>query len=241
MEPKEMLKRKRLVLIVSLLLTFCFIISKRRISQTGGMVNASIPLSGRTIVVDPGHGGVDGGTSHKDGTLEKDINLEISLELKRALEKAGANVIMTRTTDTALDHLNKKDQYRHKRDLIARTDIINNASPQVFLCIHVNAEPRSAKVSGPMIFYYRWDEEGKSLAQLLQKHMEEAYVNAGQKVNPRDPISNTNLYILKNANVPGVLVETGFITNPGDLGLLKTRKFQEELAKAMVQGLKDFF
>ena len=62
-----------------------------------------------------GHGGIDGGANYKDGTLEKDINLQVSLKLKRLLEKEGVNVIMTRTKDIALDYLNNKSKYRHKR------------------------------------------------------------------------------------------------------------------------------
>lgn len=199
-----------------------------------------VPLAGRTIVVDPGHGGIDGGTSF-EGILEKDINLEVGLALKRALEREGANVIMTRTTDTALDHLNKKDEYRHRRDLMARVDIINNSSPEVYLCLHVNSERRSSKVAGPMTFFFHSDSDSKNLAQELQRRIEETYINHGQRISPRPPTPNSNLYILKNAEFPGVLIEMGFITNPKDRELLKSHEFQQELANAMVQALKDYF
>lgn len=226
-----------LVLLLVILILHRFTTVPRPLAVFRGWV----PLAGRTIVIDPGHGGIDGGTNHRDGTLEKDINLQVSLALKRVLEKIGANVIMTRTTDTALDHLNNKDEYRHKRDLIARADIINKTSPDVFLCIHVNSERRSSKIAGPMTFYFHSNVDSRNIADLVQRRLEEVYDEAGQNIKPRTPIANSNLFILKNTQVPGVLIELGFITNQKDRALLTSSEFQQELAEAVVKGLKDYF
>lgn len=199
------------------------------------------PLSGRIIVIDPGHGGIDGGTYTRDGTLEKDINLQVALELKRLLEKSGANVIMTRTKDVALDRLNNKSEYRHRRDLIARADIINRAHPDLFLSIHVNAERSSINTRGPMVFYFRGSDESSRLAGFLQRRLEEAYGSSGQKVKARKPISNSSLFLLCNTNVPGAIVELGFITNPQDRALLTTKEFQQKLSQHILYALKDYF
>lgn len=199
------------------------------------------PLSGRIIVIDPGHGGIDGGTYTRDGTLEKDINLQVALELKRMLEKSGVSVIMTRTRDVALDGLNDKSEYRHKRDLIARVDIINSAHPDLFLSIHVNAERSSINTRGPMVFYFRGSEESGRLAGFLQKRLEEAYESSGQKVKARKPISNSSLFLLCNTKVPGAIVELGFITNPQDKALLTSKEFQKRLSEHIVYALKDYF
>jgi N-acetylmuramoyl-L-alanine amidase len=198
------------------------------------------PLTGRVVVIDPGHGGIDGGTCHKDGTLEKDINLQVSLELKRLLEKNGVNVNMTRTKDIALDGLNNESSSRHRRDLLARVSIINKTDPDVFISIHVNAE-KSPKVRGPMVFYYRKSQESKNLAMTIQKSVEHAYIKSGQKVPARSPLANSSLFLLCNTKRPGVIIEMGFLTNPDDKNLLKSKEFQKVFADAIVQGLKDYF
>ncbi|NLZ52278.1 MAG: cell wall hydrolase [Thermoanaerobacteraceae bacterium] len=199
-----------------------------------------LPLSGKVIVIDPGHGGIDGGTSFNN-ILEKNINLDVSLKLKRMLEKEGANVIMTRAKDIALDHLNNKNEYRHKRDLISRVDIINNARPDIFLSIHVNAEKSSPKTAGPMVFYYFDSVKSRKLAQILQKSLETAYIEVGHEVSSRRPVGNTSLFILRNTEPPGVIVEMGFITNSWDRQLLTTQDFQKKLSKAIVIAVKEYF
>lgn len=200
-----------------------------------------LPLSGRTIVIDPGHGGVDGGTYHRDGTLEKNINLQVALKLKNLMEKRGANVIMTRTQDVALDRLNNKSEYRHRRDLIARTDIINRAQPDIFISVHVNAEKSSINTRGPMVFYYRESRDGRSMAFFFQKRLEEAYESSGQKVKARTPVPNSSLFLLCNTKVPGVIVELGFITNPEDRELLTNEGFQQKLSQYILYAVEDYF
>jgi len=202
--------------------------------------SSRLPLGGKVIVIDPGHGGIDGGANFKN-ILEKDINLAVALKLKGLLEKEGANVIMTRTKDVALDHLNKKSEYRHKRDLIARVDIINNSRPDIFLSIHVNAEKSSPATRGPMLFYYYDSVKSRQLAQYLQKYLEEAFREAGHSVPARSPYGNTTLFILKNTKAPGAIVELGFITNEKDRKLLTTKDFQNRIAKAIAHATKEYF
>ncbi|MDI3480685.1 MAG: N-acetylmuramoyl-L-alanine amidase [Tepidanaerobacteraceae bacterium] len=200
-----------------------------------------LPLSGRTIVIDAGHGGIDGGTYHKDGTLEKNINLQVALKIKNLMEKRGANVIMTRTQDVSLDSLNNKSDYRHKRDLIARSDIINKARPDIFISVHVNAERSSTSTRGPMVIYYRESEKSRRLAEFVQKRLEEAYIAAGQKIRARKPLSNSTLFLLCNTDVPGVIVELGFITNPADKSLMVKEEFQQKLSQHILFAVEDYF
>ncbi|MGB9819279.1 MAG: N-acetylmuramoyl-L-alanine amidase family protein [Thermovenabulum sp.] len=198
-------------------------------------------LLGKVIVIDPGHGGIDSGAFHQDGTLEKDINLMISLKLKKALELEGAKVIMTRTTDEALDDRNNKSSSRHRRDLIARTEIINSSGANVFLSIHVNSEKVAPKVRGPMIFYFRESFESKRLAEILQKYLEKAYSSSGHRVPSRNPYPNSSLFLLCNTKIPGVIIEVGFITNAQDRQLLKTSSFQVLLAEEIKNALVEYF
>lgn len=200
-----------------------------------------LPLSGRTIVIDAGHGGVDGGTYHMDGTLEKNINLQVALKLKSFMEKRGANVIMTRMQDVALDRLNNKSEYRHKRDLIARADIINRSQPDIFISLHVNAEKSSANTRGPMVFYYRRNEESRRLADFIQKRLEEAYESSGQEIRARKSLPNSTLFLLCNTDVPGVIAELGFITNPSDRQLLTSEVFQQKLSQYILYAVEDYF
>ncbi|TYP51584.1 N-acetylmuramoyl-L-alanine amidase family protein [Thermosediminibacter litoriperuensis] len=202
---------------------------------------ARSPLAGKTVVIDPGHGGIDGGTYHRDGILEKHINLAVATKLKNVLEKSGAKVVMTRTKDESLDHRNNKSNSRHKRDLIARVDIINEVNPDIYLSIHVNAERGSPATRGPMVFYYRESAESRRLAELIQTQLEEAYKLAGQEVRKRKPYANSSLFLLCNANSPGVIIELGFMTNAADRRLLQNADFQYKLCSAVERALREYF
>lgn len=196
-------------------------------------------MGGKVIVIDPGHGGVDGGANHSDGTLEKDINLQVALKLKKLIKKSGAKVVMTRTEDTALDHLNQKSSSRHKRDLIARADVVNKVKPDVFLSIHINADKSSTNTSGPMVFYHRESDESKEIAAFIQEHLEDAYLNSGYATRRRRPLPNSSLFLLCKTKSPGVIIELGFMTNPRDRSILKDEEFQGEICQAILAALKD--
>lgn len=199
------------------------------------------PLSGRTVVVDPGHGGIDGGAYHSDGTLEKNINLSVAFKLKSVLEKNGAKVVLTRAKDESLDYRNNKSKSRHKRDLIARAEIINEVNPDIYLSLHVNAEKNSPATRGPMVFYHTSSPESRRLAELIQASLEEAYNSAGQSIRKRNPHANSTLFLLCNARPPGVIIELGFMTNADDRRLLKNHDFQNKLANAIVMALREYF
>ncbi len=239
-DNKKTIRRNNIFLLLTLLVLALIMRYLCGQSPAISVFRAWVPLSGRLIVIDPGHGGIDGGASYKN-VLEKNINLEVSLKLKRMLEKEGVNVIMTRAKDISLDHLNKKNEYRHKRDLISRVDIINKTAPDIFLSIHVNAERSSSKTVGPMVLYFLNSMESKQLAYSLQKKLEQAYTQASHKIPSRKPVGNLSLYILRNTKVPGVIVELGFITNSTDRELLTTQDFQKRISTAIVLAIKEYF
>ncbi|SHM26962.1 N-acetylmuramoyl-L-alanine amidase [Caldanaerovirga acetigignens] len=199
------------------------------------------PLSGRTVVIDPGHGGIDGGAYHSDGILEKHINLSVALKLKSVLEKNGAKVVLTRAKDESLDYMNNKSKSRHRRDLIARAEIINEVNPDIYLSLHVNAEKSSPATRGPMVFYHTSSPESRRLAELIQARLEEAYYSAGQSVRKRNPLANSTLFLLCNARPPGVIIEMGFMTNADDRRLLRNPDFQNKLANAIALALREYF
>lgn len=196
-------------------------------------------LSGKVIVIDPGHGGIDGGANHSDGTLEKNINLEVALKLRSLLKKNGAKVIMTRSKDISLDHLNKESKSRHKRDLLSRLEIINKSDADIFLSIHVNADKSCSSISGPMVFFYRGNKKSRKIAAYIQEQLEDAYLNAGYAVIRKRAQPNSSLFILCRTKCPGVIIELGFMTNSRDRTLLKNKQFQDKLCQAILVAIEN--
>ena len=181
-------------------------------------------LNEKTIVIDPGHGGVDVGTSFGD-FYEKDIILSISLKLKKELEKFGANVILTREGDYDLSTPNA--YFRKKSDFDNRIKIINNIKPTLFISIHQNYY-KISKYNGAQVFY----KGNEDLAKYIQKNK-----NPERKIKK---ISNT-LYMYNKIKSDGLLIECGFLSNSKDRENLKKYTYQQELSKKIVETIKDYY
>lgn len=119
-----------------------------------------------TVIIDAGHGGMDGGATSDSGTLEKELNLEISLLLRDVLQASGVQVILTRDCDEMLD-CNAKGGSRKTRDLRARVEIAEANPDALFVSIHMNKFP-SASVSGVQLYYSPNNPESEVLAQMIQ-------------------------------------------------------------------------
>lgn len=211
------------------------------IARIGGKVPAQRlgPLSGKKIVVDAGHGGVDGGAFHGE-LLEKDINLHIAQMLMLHLEKEGASVIMTREEDNSLDD-QKRNGSRHREDLNARSQIINKNRADLFISIHGNSLKQKPERFGPIVFYYTSSEKSKLLANLIQKELNrlKAYQERSLQINQREMPGT--YYILRTTKSPGVIVETGFISNSLDRELLQEASHQENTAEAITKAVIEYF
>jgi N-acetylmuramoyl-L-alanine amidase len=195
----------------------------------------NLPLSGKIILLDPGHGGPDGGAGSAK-TLEKDIALEISLKVRDYLQENGALVIMTRDTDTDLADEGTKGYSRRKvEDLKKRLKMINDSDNDLFVSIHLNAIP-SSRWSGAQTFYAPHFKENAKAAKFIQ---DELIVNLENTTRKAKPINS--VYILKNAKKPGVLVEVGFLSNPGEREQLKKDAYQEKIAASVYQGVLRYF
>ena len=182
----------------------------------------------KVISIDPGHGGIDGGCVGIDGTFEKDLNLEISLELKDALISLGYIVEMTRIGD--YDLATKDSKNRKKDDIVKRCELLSKGD--LFVSIHCNAYPDS-NVFGAQVFYS--DEEEKNLALSIQNKIKEMFNNTNREINKL-----TNKYILENVNKIGCIVEVGFLSNNNDLNLLKDKVYRKQMALAIALGINDF-
>ncbi|MBB6455138.1 N-acetylmuramoyl-L-alanine amidase [Salirhabdus euzebyi] len=192
----------------------------------------SLPLSGKVVVIDPGHGGVDGGAVGKDETLEKDIALSTSILLRDYLQEAGAFVYMTREKDQDLAAEGTQGlSNRKSEDIRKRVQFIQDKEPDFFVSIHLNAIP-SAKWSGAQTFYYPALDESEHLAKFIQSEITRNLSNTTRKA-----LALNNMYILKNVKAPGALVEIGFLSNPHERDLLKTSSYQDKMAASIYEGM----
>ncbi|MDV2686656.1 N-acetylmuramoyl-L-alanine amidase CwlD [Alkalihalophilus lindianensis] len=195
-----------------------------------------LPLSGKIIIVDPGHGGIDGGAVSKAGLLEKEVTLAISDHLRDYLQEAGALVLMTREEDRDLAaEGTKKIRQRKIEDLKRRVEIVNESDADLFVTIHLNAIP-SPRWSGAQTFYHRAIPENEALAKFVQSEIRINLENTERLAKPID-----NIFLLKKAEIPGVLVEAGFLSHPTEAQMLQTEAYQQKVAASIYQGIMRYY
>ncbi len=184
------------------------------------------------------HGGFDGGAEAADGTVEKDINLNISQKVGALLRFNGYNVIMTRTEDTGTeDDKSAAIATRKKSDLANRLQIMKDNPNAIYVSIHLNKFTTSA-ANGAQVFYTKNYTEACDLAEAVQSNI----IKLIQPQNTRVIKQGTDsTYLLKNATVPAVIVECGFLSNKAELEKLKTDDYQSQMAFAIVGGIMDFY
>jgi len=188
----------------------------------------AMPLDRRVVVVDAGHGGRDPGMV--SGKVdEKDINLQIAQKLQAHLELGGATVIMTRIDDSGLSK-------SKSGDMATRRLIANTSHADIFVSIHQNAFG-SSNVRGAQTFYFDDSNNSQKLAESIQ-HQLVTTVDASNRFKAR---ANTNYFVLKQTEMPAVLVECGFLTNPGEKARLQKDDYQEKIAWAIYMGIVDYF
>ncbi len=187
------------------------------------------------VVVDAGHGGIDGGVFGKStGVKESDLNLSISLLLKDKLEELGFEVTLTRRTEGGLYDTTAKGF--KKRDMQRRKEIIAAADPALVLSVHQNFYP-SKSTRGAQVFYPMKNEEGEALALLVQGRLNDLY--AEQKVKGRKA-TKAEFFMLTCAPCPSLIIECGFLSNYEDERLLSKKAWQERLAESIAVGVLDY-
>lgn len=188
----------------------------------------------RIILIDAGHGGIDGGTSHAD-ILEKDLTLAISRKLFLMLRADGFDAVLNRLDDYALSDENKwlHSPSRHMRDLAQRKELAETLPAAVVVSVHINWA-RSPSKHGPIVLYRK---EGRSfmLAKAVQDQLNALY-GVESDAHPGKPF-----YLLNKITAPTVIVEAGFISSPIDRALLTTSKGQEKIAAAISSGIAVYF
>lgn len=185
-----------------------------------------LPLFGKIIYIDPGHGGLDPGAIYKN-IEEAPINLEISKKLEEVLISYGAIVYLTRYEDYDLSLPNARN---HKRsDLNQRIKLINESNCDLFLSIHLNADS-SESWYGAQVFYDDVNTENKYLADFLQKEFSSS-LKSNRKVKQIN-----DLYLYRKVERPGVLVEVGFLSNANERYLLRQDSYQTKIVDAIANG-----
>ena len=192
---------------------------------------SALPLTGWTILVDPGHGGYDGGARARDsGTWEKHINLAVARQVQQALMARGAAVVMTRAEDVDLCTDERPAGKTMKReDMENRVRMAREARADMVLSIHMN-EYRRRSQSGPQVFYSEGCDDGRLLAGCMQ----EAMIERLQPRKKRSALAGD--YFILQLEVPSVLIECGFISNPEEEKLLLSADYQARLGEAIAEG-----
>ncbi len=185
------------------------------------------------VVLDSGHGGFDPGKIAVDGSLEKDINLQIAQRVKQYLEASDVKVIMTRDSDISLN--SESDSNKKSADMRNRCQRINDASPDLVVSIHQNSY-HEEYVKGAQVFYYKTSEKGKRLAEILQKRFD--YVLSEE--NTRTAKANDSYYLLLHVKSPIVIVECGFLSNWSESALLNTEEYQDKVAWTIHMGIMEY-
>ena len=189
---------------------------------------ATLPLNGKIITIDAGHGGWDPGKIGIHKEREADINLQIANYLQMYLQLGGAHAFLTRVEDQALADTKNAD-------LRARSSLPTEQFAEIFVSIHQNAYS-SEKAKGGQVFYYEGSEQGKLLAEAIQNQ-----INTFLQPQSKIPTPNKQYFLLKNSAIPAIIIECGFLTHPDESYMLNSDKYQQKVAWAIYMGILDYF
>lgn len=202
-----------------------------------GVPTVSLPVSGKTVVIDAGHGKPDEGAQSSRGTTEAETNLKIALKLQSLLEQSGSSVMLTRSDENAIYDLDAKTLKQKKiSDIHNRVKIGNESSADIFVSIHLNKIPQQ-QYDGWQTFYNAQNQDGQKLAVAIQNNLNKAI----QKENNRVAKSIDNIYIVKHVEIPTTIVECGFLSNPDEEKKLLEDEYQNRLAWGIYNGIIDYF
>lgn len=199
------------------------------------------------IVLDPGHGGMDGGAESLQDVCEKDINLAIAFQIKKLAEADGWKIVMTRETDQAVRYKGSNGQGQSIRsmkteDLLARKERINKVDPLLTVSIHLNSYKQDTSVKGAQTFYTTDSDDenvisdSKNLGETIQKQL----VSGLNDGNHRIAMGKKDVLLLKDAKKPIVIVECGFLSNSEEADLLQKDFYQKKLAENIYKGILEF-
>ena len=195
----------------------------------------TVPVKRETcVVIDPGHGGEDGGATSCTGRLESTYNLEIALRLNDLFHLLGCDTRMIRTTDTSVYTKGETIAQKKVSDLRERVRIINETENALLLSIHQNNFSDS-RYSGAQVFYAGTDGS-EELAKLLQSHLVSA-LNPGSN---RKSKKSDRVYLMEHIDCTGVLIECGFLSNAAEEAKLKSADYQKKLCCVIAATVREY-
>ncbi|MDU1314047.1 MAG: N-acetylmuramoyl-L-alanine amidase CwlD [Clostridium septicum] len=221
----KVLKKISLLLVIALLISIPI------------NINAEANNKEKVILIDPGHGGFDGGAQSKSGTIEKDINLSISLKLKENLEKKGYKVEITRSDDNGLNEKGATIREKKREDLKRRCELKKETNCDIFVSIHQNMFPQS-KCYGAQVWYSS-NDISKRLANSIQDSLKETVKDNNKRV--AKPAGESYLILRDKYEGASVLVECGFLSNPEEENKLKSEEHQNALVEGISTGIDKYF
>ena len=229
--------RKKQIILATLcaclsIFTFMFTTAKEPVKET-----VSLPVSGKTVILDAGHGVPDEGAQSSNGTTEAESNLKIALKVQNLLEQSGCTVLLTRSDENAIYDIDSKTlKQKEISDIHNRVKIGNESSADAFVSIHLNKIPQS-QYYGWQTFYKEGNADGKKLAVAIQNSLN----NAIDKENNRVSKTIDNVYIIKHIEIPTTIVECGFLSNPEEEKQLLDDDYQNRLAWGIYSGIINYF
>ena len=239
--------KKRIEIIISCVIIALFVfsiqVSNKNITDDNNNIDNRIiettatPVSGKTVVIDAGHGVPDEGAESSNGTTEAETNLKIALKVQNLLEQSGCNVVLTRSDENAIYDLDANTLKQKKiSDIRNRVKIGNEASADIFVSIHLNKIPQS-QYYGWQCFYKPNDEQSIKLAKQLQENLNKSI----QKENRRVAMKLDTVYIMKHVEIPISIVECGFLSNLEEEKQLLDDSYQNKLAWGIYNGIQEYF
>ena len=220
--------RKVIVAIITCLLIITYIVP----------VNTfAIDNSDKVILIDPGHGGIDGGAQSKAGTIEKDINLQIALKLRDNLEEKGYKVYMTRDEDEGLYQKGNTVREKKREDLNRRVEMKKETECDIFISIHQNMFPQS-KCYGAQVWYAS-NDNSYNLATVVQDSIKESVKDNNKRV--AKPAAEAYLILRDKYEGASILVECGFLSNPDEEAKLKSDEHQNLIVEGISVGIDKYF
>jgi N-acetylmuramoyl-L-alanine amidase len=224
--------KKKLICFIFIIILVGLIINVNG-GNNGTNVYSALNTNNFTIVIDAGHGGKDKGSiSLNSDVHESDLNLQFSKVLENYFNKMGYNVVQTRKTKASLNK--NANKFIKLEDMNARKKVIEEATPDMVISIHMNEYKKDPTQSGAQVFYHPNSEESKKLSNYIQKSL-------NKKTNKQKLNLSADFYLLRNTSIPSVVVECGFLSNPTEEKLLKTKKYQEELCYSIFAGAVEYF
>lgn len=204
-------------------------------NRTVTVISEMVPMERlHRIVIDPGHGGEDGGAVSCTGKNESTFNLQIALRLDDLLHLMGYDTVMIRTTDVSVYTAGQTIAQKKVSDLKQRVRIVERTYNPILVSIHQNTFPEG-KYSGAQVFYASSEGSGE-----LARQLQASLVSCLNPGSSRKAKQGSGIYLLDKINAPGVLVECGFLSNQQEEAMLATPVYQKKLCCVIATGLSQF-